>query len=142
MEENSAAQDETYKPHRRGNIGAFDKQGSSSSLSHGGSFGRKTDSVELIDEDISHQDDDYLEKKVRIRARLDKRAQLDKLDEEMEEVDRRRDALFEEAELTRLSLRGISSNVALANILARYKASEMRRHEIEAERRKICDVIL
>ncbi|KAM0548283.1 hypothetical protein ACHAO7_006708 [Fusarium culmorum] len=116
---------------------------SSSSSSRVGSSREKAPQQIIEISDVSDQIENYLEKKKLSQKQRDKRAEINRLEEEMADLDLQKHNLLNNAEIQRVShvIGNVSTDIELNKILERYRASGVERAKLDVERQRLMDGI-
>ncbi|KAM0360547.1 hypothetical protein ACHAP4_002631 [Fusarium culmorum] len=116
---------------------------SSSSSSRVGSSREKAPQQIIEISDVSNQIENYLEKKKLSQKQRDKRAEINRLEEEMADLDLQKHNLLNNAEIQRVShvIGNVSTDIELNKILERYRASGVERAKLDVERQRLMDGI-
>ncbi|KAM0301542.1 hypothetical protein HYE67_006639 [Fusarium culmorum] len=116
---------------------------SSSSSSRVGSSREKAPQQIIEISDVSDQIENYLEKKKLSQKQRDKRAEINRLEEEMADLDLQKHNLLNNAEIQRVShvIGNVSTDIELNKILERYRASGVERAKLDIERQRLMDGI-
>ncbi|KAM0378987.1 hypothetical protein ACHAPY_005618 [Fusarium culmorum] len=116
---------------------------SSSSSSRVGSSRGKAPQQIIEISDVSDQIENYLEKKKLSQKQRDKRAEINRLEEEMADLDLQKHNLLNNAEIQRVShvIGNVSTDIELNKILERYRASGVERAKLDIERQRLMDGI-
>lgn len=112
---------------------------SSSSSSGVGSSKEKAPQQIIEISDVSGQIENYLEKKKLSQKQRDKRAEINRLEEDMADLDLQKRNLLNNAEIQRVShvVGNVSTDIELNKILERYRASGVERAQLDAERQRL-----
>ncbi|RGP73953.1 hypothetical protein FSPOR_1647 [Fusarium sporotrichioides] len=113
--------------------------GSSSSSKESGASKDKIPYQVYYTDDVSDQIQTHLEKKKLAKKKRDKKAQIDRLEETMAELNVQRRSLLNDAEIKRLSHNAgdISTDIEMTKILEQYRVNGMKRCRLDAERQSL-----
>ncbi|KAF0639656.1 hypothetical protein FPSE5266_08926 [Fusarium pseudograminearum] len=117
---------------------------SSTSFSSRVGFSKAKEPHHIIEiSDVGDQIENYLQKKKLSQKQRDKRAEINRLEEDMADLDLQKRNLLNNAEIQRVShvIGNVSTDIELNKILERYRASDMERAQLDAERQRLMDGI-